>query len=124
MNNRFKAVLFGVLLVYGLMLSASFILALFVRFDWISTQSLDWLPFLISLTIMLLGGGLSGFRSSEKGWLSGVLVGVIYTVMIMLYQFLAHDVWLHDGQWLHFITFLLASISGGIIGVQLNQRND
>lgn len=124
LNQRLKAVLLGVLSIYALMITVSFVLALLIRFDWLNTDQLTWLPFIVSTLIVMVGGGISGYLTEQKGWLSGLLVSSLYIISLIGYQFLAHDTGIYSGQWLHFVIFIIATIIGSILGVQLRGQSN
>ncbi len=117
MNERIKAILYGVTAILVLMLVGSLLIALTVQFTNISTGTLRWTTFIFSILFVMTGGFIAGKRTSEKGWLIGLIVGIVYSVGVMLYQFLAQDHWINDGQLVYFTIFILSSTIGGMLGV-------
>ncbi|GEN46429.1 TIGR04086 family membrane protein [Alkalibacillus haloalkaliphilus] len=124
MNERLKATFYGLTAILVLMLVASLVFALFINFDWMATSTLQWVTFITSIVIMLIGGFISGRMTVHKGWVTGAIVGIIYVVGIMLYQFLAHDSWIQSYQILYFLIFIVATVTGSILGVNMQRRSE
>ncbi|MGP4071406.1 TIGR04086 family membrane protein [Piscibacillus sp. B03] len=121
MGERMKASFIGVVTVIGLMLLGSLIIALLVNFMDFSSSGFQWLSFIISVLILMVGGFIGGRRTEEKGWLTGSIIGVIYVIGIILYQFLAQDAWMYSNQTLYFLIFVLAAVVGGMFGVNIKK---
>lgn len=120
MNERIRATLYGVTGILILMLVGSLLIALTVQFTSISTSTLRWTIFIVSILILMTGGFIAGKKTEEKGWITGIIVGVVYVIGVMLYQFLAQDVWLFDRQLIYFIIFVLSATIGSMLGVNTN----
>jgi len=69
----------------------------------------------------LCGGFAAGRRSERRGWYSGVMLGVIYTLIIILVSFLASNIALSGRSAMLLGTALLAGAFGGMIGVNLRR---
>ncbi|MFD2637587.1 TIGR04086 family membrane protein [Piscibacillus salipiscarius] len=124
MGERMKASFIGVVAVIGLMLLGSLIIALIVNFMDFSKSGFQWLSFIVSVLILMVGGFIGGRKTEEKGWLTGAIVGVIYIIGIMLYQFLAQNSWIYSNQMLYFLIFVLAAVVGGMFGVNLKKATN
>jgi putative membrane protein (TIGR04086 family) len=74
--------------------------------------------------IGLFGGGfLSGGKRKQKGWLIGGLTGLVYTLIIFLFQYLGYDRLFNLEQLIYYICYTLISMMGGILGVNLSGGN-
>ncbi|RPF55519.1 TIGR04086 family membrane protein [Aquisalibacillus elongatus] len=122
MNERMKASFIGVVTVIALMLVSSLIIALLVNFTDMSSSAFSWTSFITSVLVLIVGGFYGGRKSEEKGWLTGIIVGVIYIIGIMIYQFLAQDAWMYESQALYFLIFIVAAIVGGMLGVNTRKN--
>ncbi|MCZ8514614.1 TIGR04086 family membrane protein [Paenibacillus filicis] len=70
---------------------------------------------------MLLGGIMSGKRSSSRGWYHGGLLGLVYTGAIWMIGFLAFDNgFTKEMLVLAGLAFVMGAL-GGIIGVNLKK---
>ncbi|GEL77476.1 TIGR04086 family membrane protein [Tenuibacillus multivorans] len=117
MGDRMKASLVGVVAIIGFMLVCSLIIALIVNFSSMSDSAFRWTSFITSVLVLMIGGFIGGRKTEEKGWMTGVIVGVIYTIGIVLYQFLAQNTWMYDSQLLYFLIFIIAATVGSMLGV-------
>jgi putative membrane protein (TIGR04086 family) len=71
--------------------------------------------------IGLFGGGfLSGGKRKQKGWLIGGLTGLVYSLIIFLFQYLGYDRIFNLEQGIYYICYTLISMMGGILGVNLS----
>ncbi|MGM8214224.1 TIGR04086 family membrane protein [Bacillaceae bacterium W0354] len=122
MNERIRASLYGVTAILIFMLVGSLLIALTVHFSSISTTTLRWTTFIISVLILMVGGFIAGKKTEEKGWITGLIVGAVYVLGVMLYQFLAQDTWMHDRQIAYFTIFILSSTIGSMLGVNTNSE--
>jgi putative membrane protein (TIGR04086 family) len=74
--------------------------------------------------IGLFGGGfLSGGKRKQKGWLIGGLTGLVYSLIIFLFQYLGYDRIFNLEQLIYYICYTLISMMGGILGVNLSGGN-
>ena len=74
--------------------------------------------------IGLFGGGfLSGGKRKEKGWLIGGFTGLIYTLIVFLFQYLGYDRLFDAQQVIYYICYTLIAMMGGILGVNISANN-
>jgi putative membrane protein (TIGR04086 family) len=74
--------------------------------------------------IGLFGGGfLSGGKRKQKGWLIGGITGLVYSLVIFLFQYLGYDRIFNLEQLIYYICYTLISMMGGILGVNLSGGN-
>ncbi|PKR79100.1 TIGR04086 family membrane protein [Halalkalibacillus sediminis] len=121
MNERLRAITFGVAAVVIFMLLTSLVIALFIYFGDVTNSTLRWTTFITSVLILMVGGLIGGKMTMDKGWMTGVLIGAVYVFGILIYQFLANDQWVHHNQTLYFAIFLLASTIGSMVGVNFRK---
>lgn len=118
-NNQFIALLYGWIVVLGLMLLSSLILATFLRFTSFNDPSLSWMTLLIGIISLFIGGFVAGLKSKQKGWLIGCLTGSGFVLLVFLVQYLGYNHSLSSTQLLHHSSFIIAAMIGGMIGVNL-----
>ena len=90
-----------------------------LRFTSLQESSIQWVVTAISFIAIFAGGFISGGRGKEKGWLVGGLTGLIYSVIIFLFQFLGLDSLFNFEQIIYHICYILIAMMGGILGVNL-----
>lgn len=106
----------GQLAIWGTLLVGSLIIALLLRFTSFDASYIPFTTFLIH-SISLFGGGfVAGKRAKKKGWYYGGWHGFLYTLLLILINFLAFDQMIKVSPILLAIfAFGLSSI-GGIFG--------
>ncbi|WP_188206265.1 TIGR04086 family membrane protein [Alkalibacillus aidingensis] len=122
MNERLKAIFYGLTAILVLMIVVSLVFALFIHFDFLASQTLQWITFISSLLIMMVGGLIGGKMTLYKGWVTGLSIGFVYIIGVMLYQFLAHNEWIYSHQFLYFTIFIIATTTGSMLGVNLGEQ--
>jgi len=71
--------------------------------------------------IGLFGGGfLSGGKRKQKGWLVGGATGLIYSFIVLMFQYLGYDRFFDAEQVIYHICYTLIAMMGGILGVNLS----
>lgn len=74
--------------------------------------------------IGLFGGGfLSGGKRKQKGWLIGGVTGLIYTLVVFLFQYLGYDRLFSIEQVIYHTCYTLIAMMGGILGVNLSTNH-
>ncbi|GIP31396.1 TIGR04086 family membrane protein [Paenibacillus sp. J2TS4] len=114
-------ILAGLLYAFIIMSIAAVLTSLILM---LTDQKEDALPayaYIIHTVSLCLGGWIAGKRAELKGWYYGGILGLIYSIIIILIGFLGFD----KGFDLNTILFSAASFFigalGGIIGVNTNK---
>ncbi|MFD1736063.1 TIGR04086 family membrane protein [Bacillus salitolerans] len=118
-RNTLSAILYGILTILTIVLVCSFIFSLLLRFTNLQESSLQWLIMALSFFALFAGGFVSGGKGREKGWLMGGATAVVFTVIVLLYQFLGQESGFTLGQTLFHLGYLATAVLGGIIGVNV-----
>ncbi|WP_394233436.1 TIGR04086 family membrane protein [Niallia oryzisoli] len=122
-KNLSSAVLFGTLTIFVLAIVSSLIFAFLLRFSSLQESSVQYVISAISFLSIFLGGFISGGRGKQKGWMLGGITGVVYSIIIFLYQFLGLDTILNFEQIIYHICYILIAMMGGILGVNLSGKS-
>ncbi|MEF3312468.1 TIGR04086 family membrane protein [Paenibacillus sp. GYB004] len=80
-------------------------------------QTLTTAAFLIHGIASLFGGFSSGKRSESKGWYHGAILGVLYTLIVVLVGFLGFDAGLGKDTAALLLIAIPAGAVGGMFGV-------
>ncbi len=113
------ATVYGVAAIFIIVIISSLLFSLILRFTSIQEASLTWIILSISFLALFIGGFVSGGKGKEKGWLMGGATGLLYSLIVFLFQYLGHDTTFSSGQSLYHIGFLATSMIGGIFGVNM-----
>ncbi|QXE00532.1 TIGR04086 family membrane protein [Terribacillus sp. DMT04] len=119
MKKNVQAILYGWITVFSLLLFISFTLALLLRFTKMGEGMLDWTTLGAGILSLFIGGFIAGVKGEDKGWMLGGMTAMGFTVFVLLYQYLGYQVGFSGAQLLTHGGFLLASLIGGMIGVNI-----
>lgn len=115
-----RAVFYGVFAILLLALIGSLVLSLLLRFTNLTEESLFWVITSLSFFAVFVGGVVSGGKGKEKGWLLGAMTAVMYTGIVLLFQFLGYGKTLSLESYLYHGGFLVTAMIGGMLGVNLS----
>lgn len=123
MQRQLIALLYGWIFILLFIVVSSFVLALVLQFTTISQWMLSWVAFSVGLVGLFIGGMITGIKGKSKGWVVGGLTGLGFTLFIFLVQYLGYQNGFSIQQMLHHTGFILAAVFGGMIGVNLFQKD-
>ncbi|SFA69180.1 putative membrane protein, TIGR04086 family [Lentibacillus halodurans] len=118
-KQQFIALLYGWIIVLGLILLTSIILAFLLQFTGMNETTLSWITLAVGLTSLFIGGLVAGIKGKQKGWVIGIITGGGFTLFTFLVQYLGYQQGFSLEQSLHHVGFILAALLGGAIGVNI-----
>ncbi|WP_163970108.1 TIGR04086 family membrane protein [Oceanobacillus halotolerans] len=118
-QQQIVAVLYGWIVVLGLILITSVLLAFVLRFMTMTEGTLAWVTLAVGLISLFIGGIIAGAKGKQKGWIIGTLTGLGFTLFTFLVQYLGYQQTFSLEQSLHHVGYVLAALIGGVIGVNL-----
>ncbi|WP_010098982.1 TIGR04086 family membrane protein [Ornithinibacillus scapharcae] len=121
---QFTALLYGWIVVLGLILVSSMGLALLLRFSSFNEPALDWVTLVIGLLSLFIGGAVAGAKGKEKGWMTGAITGLGFTIFTFLVQYLGYQVGFSMEQSVHHLFYILAALFGGVVGVNIASNQE
>ena len=121
-KRTITAMLYGLGTILIIVLAASLILSLLLKFTEIEEASLKWIIMTLSVLALFMGGIVSGRKNKEKGWLIGGGTGLLFTLLVFLVQFLGYKTSFTLQQTLYHLGYIMIAIVGGIIGVNLASK--
>ncbi|MCJ7839923.1 TIGR04086 family membrane protein [Lederbergia sp. NSJ-179] len=116
---------FAVSIVYGLItillfgVLSSLIFSLILQFSGTQEKSISLLITIISFFAVFFGGFISGGKRKQKGWLIGGATGLLYSLIILAYQFLGQSSLFSIEQFIYHICYILTATMGGVLGVNI-----
>ena len=120
-RGLFPAMLYGLISVLFIALSFSFVISLILSFTSLTETSFSWVILVVSFLALFIGGVISGAKSKQKGWLTGLGTGLLFTIITFLVQYLGYNSVFSTEQYLFHGGYILSGILGGIIGVNLSK---
>lgn len=101
---------------------ASLIFSLLLRFTSLTESSLSLVIMIVTFLTIFIGGFISGSKGKKQGILLGAGTGLLYLLIILLYQYLGHDSLFTLKQWIYYGCFVITAMMGGILGVNMNSE--
>lgn len=104
----------GLIIVTNLVLS--FIITLFHYFDIFSPNTVKTIKLFGIILSMLVGGFYIGMKSSKKGYLEGIKIGLTLILLFFLFTLISKKFELK--VLVYYLIILISSIVGAMIGIQ------
>ncbi|MDY0405473.1 TIGR04086 family membrane protein [Virgibacillus sp. 179-BFC.A HS] len=123
MRQQLVGLLYGWVVILGLVLITSFILAFVLRFSSLNEPALSWVTLIVGLITLFIGGITAGVKGKAKGWLIGTITGLGFTLFTFLLQYLGYHHGFTLEQALQHLGYIFASLIGGVIGVNVISGN-
>lgn len=113
----------GLIAIFLLEIVGSLIFSLILRFSSVQESSLQVVLTAASFISLFAGGFISGGKGKEKGWMLGGVTGLLYSLVIFLFQYLGYDRLFNEEQLIYHTCFMLIAMMGGILGVNLTSKS-
>ncbi|MEH7093851.1 TIGR04086 family membrane protein [Neobacillus vireti] len=117
------SILYGLIFIFAFALICSLIFAFILRFTSAQEGSLQYVITALSFIGLFGGGFLSGGKRKEKGWLIGGFTGLIYSLVVFMFQYLGYDRLFNAEQVIYHTCYTLIAMMGGILGVNIASNN-
>src|SRR5699024_3985001 len=114
-NKQFIALLYGWIVVLGLIIITSIILALFLQFTSLNEPTLSWITLTIGLIALFLGGLVAGVKGKSKGWIIGGFIGIGFTIFVLAVQYIGYQQLFSWVQSAHHLVYLVVAVIGGFL---------
>ncbi len=118
--NYIKNVTFSILYIIGFILFLTFILTLFSYFNILSSKVVSIFKILIPVISLFIGGFYLGKRSNKKGWFEGLKLGLIFLILLVIFEFLALNINFEVKNILYYLIILASTSFGSIVGINKN----
>lgn len=92
-------------------------LSVLYYFNLINTNIINYLKLFIVALSMLIGGIYIGKKSTKKGWLEGLKVGLEIIVILFIISYLAFDIGITIKTLIYYFILLSSSTLGSMIGI-------
>ncbi|MGG3564597.1 TIGR04086 family membrane protein [Neobacillus rhizosphaerae] len=115
--------MYGLIFIFAFAVISSLVFAFILRYTSAKEGSLQYVITALSFIGLFGGGFLSGGKRKEKGWLIGGLTGLIYSIVVFLFQYLGYDRLFSAEQVIYHTCYTLIAMMGGILGVNISTGN-
>ncbi|HEX6922948.1 MAG TPA: TIGR04086 family membrane protein, partial [Bacillales bacterium] len=108
-KEMMSGMMYGLVTVVVIILAASFVISMLLRFTELAETSFAMATLIISFIALFLGGLISGGKVDERGWMIGGATGLLYTILVFFVQYLGFDTGFTIQQYLFFALYILVS---------------
>nr|WP_090637771.1 TIGR04086 family membrane protein [Neobacillus massiliamazoniensis] len=113
------SILYGLIFIFFFAAVSSLIFSLILKFTSVREMSLQYVVTAASFIGLFGGGFLSGGKKKEKGWLIGGATGLLYSLIVFIFQYLGYDKLFNTEQMIYHLCYILIAMMGGILGVNI-----
>lgn len=103
--------------IIGSILILTFISTIFSYFNIFSDKVMSIIKIIIPIIGLLIGGFYIGKRSLKKGFIEGLKLGLIFSVFLIIFNFLALGNSFKVKYLLFYLILIISSILGSMIGI-------
>lgn len=116
---KINGVFLGLSISGSLFLLGLIIVALLVNFFNMTSTTTNKIMFVINYGVVFIGGIIAAYTSQSRGWLNGGLVGLSYTIVLIIIGSLVTSFVFSSSMVLKILIICLISSLGGIIGINM-----
>lgn len=113
---------FSFLYIMGSMLVSTFIITLLSYFNIISDKIISIFIILIPIISLFIGGFYMGKNSNSKGYLEGLKLGSVFSIFLLIFNFLAFDNSFKLKYLLFYSIIIISCILGSMIGINKRKK--
>lgn len=118
-----KNSLISLLYIFSIIIVSTFLVTTLNYFNIIGSKLLTIFKILIILSSMFTGGIIIGKNSKQKGWLEGIKLGLIVTVILVLFKYLGLNQKFLITNIIYYIILIISCTLGSMIGIN-KKKND
>jgi len=104
-------------------LALNLIISLLHYFNVLGNGIIDYLTLFIAAISMLIGGIYIGSKTTKKGWLEGLKIGLIVIIIFFIIGYLAFDEGVIIKTLIYYFILLISSVLGSMIGINKRRQN-
>lgn len=108
---------FSLLLEIGILLGLCLLMSAFYYFNWLPTTIVNYLKIFIVFVATFVGGIYLGKKAKQKGYLEGIIGGIIWVFLLFLFSYLALREGLKLRMLLYYVILITTSMLGSMIGI-------
>jgi putative membrane protein (TIGR04086 family) len=115
---------FSLLFIIGSLLILTLLLTLFNYFNLFSNGLVSTFKIIIPIISLFAGGFFIGKKSSKKGWLEGLKLSLIFTIILILFNLLGLENKLDLKNILYYLIIIISCMFGGMLGINKNNSEN
>lgn len=106
------------------LLVITFLFSTLYYFKLISSTTLSILKIIVPIISLLIGGIIIGRKSDKKGWLEGLKLGLIFLILLILFNILGLEAKIELKNTIYYSIIIISSILGSMIGINLAPKEE
>lgn len=115
---------FSLLFIIGSLLILTLLLTFFNYFNLFSNGLVSTFKIIIPIISLFAGGFFIGKKSSKKGWLEGLKLSLIFTIILILFNLLGLGNKLDLKNILYYLIIIISCMFGGMLGINKNNSEN
>lgn len=113
---------FSFIYILSTLLIITFIITFLNYFNIISDKIISIFNILIPILSLLIGGFYIGEKSNNKGYLEGLKLGSIFSIFLIIFNFLAFNNSFKLKYLLFYLILIISCIFGSMIGINKRKK--
>ncbi len=107
----------SLLFIIGSFIILTFLMTTLNYFNLFSSGLVSVFKIIIPIFSLFLGGFIIGKKSSKKGWLEGLKLSLIFTIILILFNLLGLRNKIEFKNILYYIIIIASCMFGGMLGI-------
>ena len=113
----------SILYIIGSILLLTFIMTILSYFNIIGDKFTSFFKIMVPVISLFIGGIKLGEKSNKKGWLEGLKLGLIFIILLIIFEFLALDNSFKVKNIIFYIIIIISSIFGSMVGISIKKTD-
>lgn len=124
---RYKDELKKIGIALGISLATLLLTTLFIStlyyFNILGNKVFTVIELIVPLLSFLIGGIIVGRNSKSKGWLEGLKLGLILSILFLLISFLGFEIKFEIGNIIYYLIIVIITTFGSMIGINYQKKD-
>ena len=120
--NYLKNIGISMLYIIGFILVLTLLSTALNYFNIIGKNTITVLKIIIPIISLFIGGYYIGKKSNKKGWLEGLKLSLIFSVILIIFNYLGFDNSFEIKNILYYLIIIISCIFGSMIGISKNPK--
>ena len=109
--------------ILGISFVLTFLITLFSYFNILGEKATNTLLLLSTIISMIIGGIIIGKNSNKKGFIEGLKLGLIITILFLLFGYLGIKYNYKLNDIIYYLILITSSTLGSMIGINKKKKN-
>lgn len=109
--------------ILGISFVLTFLITLFSYFNILGEKATNTLLLLSTIISMIIGGIIIGKNSNKKGFIEGLKLGLIITILFLLFGYIGIKYNYKLNDIIYYLILVTSSTLGSMIGINKKKKN-